>query len=126
MLAIGTFSVTKSILRFSIYIPVPLIALAICTLLVATVWSDAGVTVLKDKYGSIPSNYFVFTPPQLPTFSSGVLIDIVYYVVAIVFVSGVESLLCSSMADRLAGNKEINLQSRQRVLGKAWYRSSRR
>jgi len=33
------------------------------------------------------------------------LIDIVYFVTAIVFVSGVESLLCSSMADKLANNK---------------------
>ncbi len=31
--------------------------------------------------------------------------DIFYYVAAIVFVSGVESLLCSSMADRLADNR---------------------
>jgi sulfate permease, SulP family len=34
------------------------------------------------------------------------MIDIVYFVVAIVFVSGVESLLCSSMADRLADNRK--------------------
>lgn len=106
ILAIGTFAVTKIVLKISVFIPAPLIALAICTILVATVWSDAGVTVLKDKYGSIPSNYFVFTPPQLPTLTSDVLFDIVYFVVAIVFVSGVESLLCSSMADRLADNRK--------------------
>jgi SulP family sulfate permease len=32
------------------------------------------------------------------------MLDIVYFVVGIVFVSGVESVLCSSMADRLAKN----------------------
>lgn len=32
--------------------------------------------------------------------------DIVYFSLAIVFVSGVESLLCSSMADRLADNRK--------------------
>jgi SulP family sulfate permease len=32
------------------------------------------------------------------------MIDILYFVLAIVFVSGVESVLCSSMADRLAKN----------------------
>ena len=35
-----------------------------------------------------------------------IMLDIAYYVVAIVFISGVESLLCSSMADRLAGNNK--------------------
>ena len=34
------------------------------------------------------------------------LIDILYFVAAIVFVSGVESILCSSMADKLAENKK--------------------
>jgi SulP family sulfate permease len=34
-----------------------------------------------------------------------VMLDIVYFVTAIVFISGVESLLCSSMADRLANNQ---------------------
>jgi SulP family sulfate permease len=33
-----------------------------------------------------------------------VVLDIIYFVAAIVFVSGVESVLCSSMADRLAKN----------------------
>jgi SulP family sulfate permease len=34
------------------------------------------------------------------------MLDILYFVSAIVFVSGVESILCSSMADKLANNKK--------------------
>src|SRR5690606_23379087 len=58
------------------------------------------------RYGEIPTNFFVFTPPRLPEFTGAMFVDMSYYVVAIVFVSAVESLLCSSMADRLAGNKK--------------------
>lgn len=60
---------------------------------------------MRDLYGEIPNDFFIFTPPVLPELSSGVLIDVFYYVLAIVFVSGVASLLCSSMADRLADNR---------------------
>jgi SulP family sulfate permease len=38
--------------------------------------------------------------------SPSIIIDIIYFVGAIVFVSGVESILCSSMADKLAENKK--------------------
>jgi len=106
LLAIGTFALTKFLLRVSVFIPAPLIAIGLCTLLSSTVWGDKGISIVRDKYGSIPSNFFVFTPPQIPGFSADVLIDIVYFVLAIVFVSGVESLLCSSMADRLADNRK--------------------
>jgi SulP family sulfate permease len=43
---------------------------------------------------------------MMPSWSSGVFIDGIYFVVSIVFVSGVESILCSSMADRLAQNEK--------------------
>jgi SulP family sulfate permease len=43
--------------------------------------------------------------PFLPPLTAGVLWDIFYFVGAIVFVSGVESVLCSSMADKLAENR---------------------
>ncbi len=106
VLAMVTFVMTRYLLKISVFIPAPLLALGFCTLLVATAWSDRGIAVVYDKYGAIPSNFFVFTPPQLPVFTWGVLIDILYFVTAIVFVSGVESLLCSSMADRLADNRK--------------------
>lgn len=105
ILGLSTFFITRMLLRISIFIPAPLIAIGACTAMAATVFKDKGVILVKDIYGSIPTNFFVFTGPQMPDFSIGVLGDIIYFVLAIVFVSGVESLLCSSMADRLAKNK---------------------
>jgi SulP family sulfate permease len=96
--------VTRYLLRISIFIPAPLIALGLSTLLVSTVLADGGLTLVQDRYGEIPNDFFVFTTPSLPAVSAEMLVDLAYYVVAIVFVSAVESLLCSSMADRLAGN----------------------
>jgi len=105
-LAILTFALTRGLLKISIFIPAPLIALGACTVLSATVLQGQDITLIRDKYGSIPTSFFVFTPPVLPSASLAVIIDCIYYVSAIVFVSGVESLLCSSMADRLAQNKK--------------------
>ncbi|HEU4535007.1 MAG TPA: SulP family inorganic anion transporter, partial [Polyangiaceae bacterium] len=65
-----------------------------------------GVLAVRDRYGAIPTDFFVFTPPRLPEPTAAVAFDVAYFVLAIVFVSGVESLLCSSMADRLANNKK--------------------
>ena len=67
--------------------------------------TDKNIIWVKDLYGSIPNNFFIFTPPIMPGFNTGVYLDILYFVFSIVFVSGVESILCSSMADRLAKNK---------------------
>lgn len=106
LIGLATFGAIKYLLKVSIFIPAPLLALGGATALAATVLSGTGLTLIKDRYGSIPNNFFVFTPPSLPALTPGVLADMAYYVAAIVFVSGVESLLCSSMADRLAGNKK--------------------
>lgn len=108
VLALLTFAITKLLLRISIFIPGPLVALAVCTLLASTALSGKGITLVGDRYGSIPTNFFVFTAPALPAagLTASVIADAAYFVVAIVFVSGVESLLCSSMADRLAENKK--------------------
>lgn len=105
ILGLLTFVLTKGLLKVSIYIPAPLIAVGISTLLAATVWANQGLTLIRTKYGEIPTNFFAFTPPTLPVFTPQVAFDLVYFALAIVFVSGVESLLCSSMADRLAGNR---------------------
>ena len=104
-LGFGTFFITKLLLRISIFIPAPLFAIATSTLLAATVFADKGIILVKDIYGSIPNNFFVFTPPILPAMTSGVILDIAYFVFGIVFVSAVESVLCSSMADRMANNR---------------------
>jgi len=100
-----TFVVTRYLLRVSIFIPAPLIALGIATVLGATLLQGSGLTLVADQYGAIPNDFFRLTLPTLPPVSPTMLADMVYYVFAIVFVSGVESLLCSSMADRLAGNR---------------------
>lgn len=106
IIGLGTFFVTRRLLKVSIFIPAPLIAIASATAVTALLLPGKGVILVRDIYGSIPNNFFVFTGPSLPTFTTTVLIDIIYFVLAIVFVSGVESLLCSSMADRLANNKK--------------------
>lgn len=105
-LGVLTFVLTKVLLRISIFIPGPVIAMATATLLSATVLADKGIVLVRDIYGSIPNNFFVFTAPSLPAANAGVILDIFYFVGAIVFVSGVESILCSSMADKLANNKK--------------------
>lgn len=106
LLAALTFGITKGLLKVSIFIPAPLVALGVCTALSSTVLAGKGIVLVGDRYGSIPNNFFVFTPPALPAVTPSLLLDCAYYVVAIVFVSGVESILCSSMADRLANNKK--------------------
>lgn len=104
-LALSTYAVTTGLRRISTFIPSPLIALGACTLLTSTLLADKGVTLVSDRYGAIPTDFFVLTPPVVPGVTASVILDCTYYVVAIVFISGVESLLCSSMADRLANNK---------------------
>jgi MFS superfamily sulfate permease-like transporter len=104
-IALLTFGMTRVLLKISIFIPAPLIALGFSTLLTSTALSQKGIVLLRDRYGSIPTNFFVFTPPELPAVTGTMLVDLVYFVVAIYFVSGIESLLCSSMADRLANNQ---------------------
>lgn len=105
-LGLLTFVLTKGLLRLSIFIPGPVIAMGTATLLSATLLADKNIILVKDLYGTIPNNFFVFTAPYLPTLTGGVLLDIIYFVSAIVFVSGVESILCSSMADKLADNRK--------------------
>jgi SulP family sulfate permease len=117
MLALGTFFFTRFVLKISIFIPAPLLALGLGTLFAATMFSGHNITLVADKYGNIPSNFFVFTPPLMPELTSGVMVDIVYFVVAIVFVSAVESVLCSSMADRLADNRRTKFNADKELWG---------
>jgi MFS superfamily sulfate permease-like transporter len=105
-LGLLTFILTKGLLKISIFIPAPLIAVGFSSLIAATIWADKGLTLIRTKFGEIPTNFFAFTPPSLPAMTTEVWLDLAYFSAAIVFVSGVESLLCSSMADRLAGNRK--------------------
>ena len=100
------FIVTKVLQRISIYIPGLLMTVGLGTFLANNFWSGTGLATIQSRYGSIPTNFFVFTPPSLPPITPGMLMDLSYFVLGIVFVSGVESLLCSTMADKLAGNRK--------------------
>jgi MFS superfamily sulfate permease-like transporter len=100
-----TFAITKTLLKVSPFIPAPLVALGVGTALSYTVWADKGLTLIKDKYGKIPTDFWVFNAPAALPVDGKMLLDLAYFVAAIVFVSAVESLLCSRMADRLADNK---------------------
>jgi MFS superfamily sulfate permease-like transporter len=104
-LGLLTFVITKYLLKVSPFIPAPLIALAVATGLSSTVFAGEGLTLIKDKYGAIPTDFFVFNAPAALPVDSKMLLDLAYFVAAIIFVSAVESLLCSRMADRLAENK---------------------
>ncbi len=105
-LALLTLVTTRGLLKISIFIPAPLIALAVGTGLAVWAFPGKGVMLIKDRFGEIPTNFFVLTGPHMPAWNASVFADIAYYVFAIVFVSAVESVLCSSMADRLAENKK--------------------
>ena len=120
LLSLGTFFIIKYILKFSIYIPAPLIAIGIGTLLSYTVLAEQNLTLIKTRYGSIPTHLLSFTPPVLPELDLKIIIDIIYFVIAIVFVAGIESLLCSRMADRLANNKGTPFNPNKELWGQGW------
>ncbi len=106
-IALSTFVLIKVLLRVSIFIPAPLIAMGLATLASGTVLANAGIATIGSKFGGINTdNFFLLTGPVMPSWEVSVLLDVLYFVIAIVFVSAVESLLCSSMADRLADNRK--------------------
>ena len=96
------FLITKYLLKISIYIPAPLIAIGIATILVHFL-PNHDLTLIKDKYGSIPSGIPEFTGPDTPTWELAG--ELAYYAFAFAFVCGFEGLLCARMADKLANNK---------------------
>lgn len=105
LLALVTYLLTNYLLKISIYLPAPLIAIGMGILLSWTLQDQDGLTLVRTKFGQIPTDFLVLTMPTLPEWNLGLIQDIAYLVMAIVFVSGVESLLCSRMADRLADNR---------------------
>lgn len=105
-LALFTFVCTRVLLNISVFIPAPLIAMGVSTILATTVLKSANIVNVRDRFNAIPTDFFVFTPPVLPEWSAPIIFDLVYFALAIVFVSAVESVLCSTMADRLAGNRK--------------------
>jgi sulfate permease, SulP family len=120
IIALVTFAIIKGLIRISVFIPGPIIALGIAVLLSSTIWHDAGLVLIKDRYGEIPTNLFKLTGPALPPLTGQVILDLAYFAVAIVFVSGVESLLCSRMADRLAENEGTPYNPDKELWGQGW------
>ena len=117
LLAVMTFVLCKTLLKVSSFIPAPLIALGLGLLMRDTLWSDKGLITIKDEYGSIPTDFLVFTMPALPEMTWAVIGDLVYYVIAIFLVASIESLLCSRMADRLANNKGLPFNPNKELWG---------
>jgi sulfate permease, SulP family len=120
ILAILTFVLCKTLLKVSPFIPAPLIALGLGLLMSETLWSDKGLVTIKDEYGSIPTNFLVFTTPALPEMSVAVIGDLIYYVIAIFLVAAIESLLCSRMADRIANNNGLPFNPNKELWGQGW------
>ncbi|MDI9337736.1 MAG: SulP family inorganic anion transporter [Alphaproteobacteria bacterium] len=107
LLGVLTFVLAKYLLKISIYIPGPVIAMAAATFISSTWLANKNIILVKDLFGSIPNNFFNLQMPYWPSLShvnATIIFDVIYFVFAIVFVSSVESVLCSSMADRLAKN----------------------
>jgi MFS superfamily sulfate permease-like transporter len=117
VLGLGTFLITKYVLKVSVFIPAPLLAIGVTTVVAATVWADKGFTLVKDRYGAIPTDFLVFTTPAALTLTPEFLMDLSYFVVAIVFVAAIESLLCSRMADRLADNHGLPYNPNKELWG---------
>lgn len=105
LLALVTFLCTQWLLKLSKYLPAPLIAIAVGIGLSQLLRDGHDIALIKTKYGEIPTDFFLITPPVMPDWNWQVLQLLGYTVAAIVFVSGMESLLCSRMADRLADNR---------------------
>lgn len=119
MLAIGTVLVIRLLLKVSIYIPAPLVALAIGVLLTQTVLAGEHLTLVRDKFGAIPAMAAHLTLPGWHYLTAENLGSILYNATAIVFVAAIESLLCSRMADRLAGNKGTPYDPDKELWGQA-------
>jgi MFS superfamily sulfate permease-like transporter len=116
-LGLITFAITKGLLKVSPFIPAPLVGLGVSTLIASTLWADRGLIRVHEKYGAIPTDFLVFTRPAAVEVNPAFLVDLGYFVLAIVFVAAIESLLCSRMADRLADNRGVPFHPNKELWG---------
>ena len=100
-----TFAIIRLLLMVSIYIPAPLIAIGVATLLASTVLVDQNLSIIRTKYGEIPTNFLQITPPSMPSWDLAVVGELAYYALAFAFVCGFESILAARMGDRMANNR---------------------
>jgi sulfate permease, SulP family len=117
IVALSTFAICKILIKISTFIPAPVFGLGLGWLAAATFWKDKGLVLIKDKYGSIPTDFWNITMPALPSMTGKVWFDLIYFAVAIYFVAAVESLLCSRMADRMANNKGVPFNPNKELWG---------
>lgn len=101
VLAMLTFIIIRLLYKITVFIPAPLIAIAVGAFIANVIWHDNFVPLVATKYGSIGEDLFRFTLPSLGQFG---LTDLFLPVLSIVFIAALESLLSSRMADRLANN----------------------
>ncbi len=118
-LAIGTLILTKVFSKISPFVPAPLLALGIGVLVSRTLFAGTGLALISTKYGPIPALALRLTPPHLPHLTGAIAGQIAYAALAIVFVAAIESLLCSRMADRLAGNKGLPYDPNRELFGQS-------
>ena len=117
LLGVLTFLMTRYLLKISLYMPAPLIALAFCTGLSLTLLSGQQLTSIGGKYGQIPTDFFVLTPPALPAMNAAIIGELIYYALAFAFVCGLESILAARMADRMANNKGTQFDPNKEFFG---------
>lgn len=116
-LGVLTFLITHFLLKISLYIPAPLIALATCTVLSGTLLAGQDLTLVSTRYGQIPTDFFVLTPPGLPELSPGIIAEVLYYALAFAFICGLESILAARMADRMAKNQGAKYDPNKEFFG---------
>eukprot|EP00668_Euglena_longa_P040397 GGOE01053197.1.p1 GENE.GGOE01053197.1~~GGOE01053197.1.p1 ORF type:complete len:515 (+),score=186.99 GGOE01053197.1:799-2343(+) len=116
-LGVMTFVVTKAVVRISVFIPGPIVSIALGTFLTEYVWPDKGIVRVVDRFGPIPTDLLRFTPPVVPDNHYGMLAKAV---VSIVLVSVIESLLCSRLADKLANNDRHPFHPNKELWGQGW------
>jgi SulP family sulfate permease len=101
VLGLITFIVVRYCYKISIYLPGPLIAIAVGTYIANFIWHDNFIPLISSKYGQVGANMFQFT---LPGLGNHTVPELLLPVISIVFIAALESLLSSRMADRLADN----------------------
>lgn len=119
-IALGTFVLCLASSKISPFLPGPLLALGAGTVMAATIWAEKGLVTLKEKYGELPTDFLVFTPPGQLEWDPHFLANLLYCTLGIVFVSAVESLLSSRMADRLANNQGVPFHPDKELWGQGW------
>ncbi|MEI9806654.1 MAG: SulP family inorganic anion transporter [Bacteroidota bacterium] len=105
VMVVLTIVFCKAFERLSDSIPGPVPALVFGYFGAQTFWSDKGLVLIADQYGSMMADLIIFRPPLLPeTWNAAVAFDLFYYAFTFFIIAAIESILCGRAADRLAFN----------------------